>query len=70
MAVFASRFHIHHVVHLSVTRDERFGIRDRTSFVQCLSNDPHKKESVNGNARWIVNFFLLLQLVISLAKTQ
>ena len=22
-----------------------------------LSNDPHKKESANGNARWNVNFF-------------
>ena len=22
-----------------------------------VSNDPHKKESSNGNARWNVNFF-------------
>ena len=24
-----------------------------------LSNDPHKKESTNGNARWNVNFFIV-----------
>ena len=34
------------------------------------SNDPHKKESAQGNVQWKVNFFSLLQLVISLAKTQ
>ena len=25
--------------------------------VLILSNDPYKKESANGNARWNVNFF-------------
>ena len=33
----------------------------------CLSNDPHEKGSANSNARWNVNLFSLLQLVISLA---
>ena len=26
---------------------------------QCLSNNPHKKESANGNARWTVHFFIV-----------
>ena len=41
------------------------------TYIFFLSNDPHKKDSGNGNARWNSNFFfLLLQLVISLAYTQ
>ena len=44
--------------------DFQLGFKDIEGY---LSNDPHKKESGNANARWSVNFFSLLQLVISLA---
>ena len=32
-------------------------IGNQNVYLKTLSNDPHKKESANGNARWNVNFF-------------